>query len=94
VIPLGRDTLPEAETVYLRLLRQAPPWRKMELATQMSLAVRTLAECGLRRRYPAAGPGEIHRRLACLLLGTDLSARIYGCFPGDGPPEPDGADDH
>jgi len=94
VIPLDRDTLPEAEAVHLRLLRQAPPWRKLESAAQMSQAVRTLAECGLRRRHPAAGPDEIRRRLAGLLLGAELAGRIFGCCPGDGPPKPDGTDDH
>ncbi|MEA3337967.1 MAG: hypothetical protein U9R25_18920 [Chloroflexota bacterium] len=75
------DTHPEAENVWLDLLRQAPPWRKLALVGQMNATVRLLAVQGLRQRYPQADESEIRRRLAGLLLGEALAARVYGPLP-------------
>jgi hypothetical protein len=72
------DTRPEAETVLIELLRQAPPWRKLAMVGQLNQAVRTLALSGLRTRHPEATPQELRRRLADLLLGPDLAAQVYG----------------
>ena len=72
------DTSPEAEEVLVGLLRQAPPWRKLHMVGQLNMTVRTLALSGLRRRHPEATPDELRRRLAHLLLGADLAARVYG----------------
>lgn len=47
----------------------------------MSQSVRLLALAGLRQRHPAAGPAELRRRLADLLLGPELAARAYGPPP-------------
>jgi hypothetical protein len=71
------DTRPEAEAVLIGLLRQAPPWRKLQMVGQLNQTVRTLALSGLRQRHPEAPPQEL-RRLADLLLGPDLAARAYG----------------
>jgi len=79
--PLFTDTQPEAEEVQIKLLRQAPPWRKLELVSQLNQMARTLALSGLRQRYPQATPEELRRRLADLLLGQDLAARVYGPLP-------------
>jgi hypothetical protein len=49
---------------------------------QLNQAARELALAGLRRRHPAAGPEELCRRLAELLLGPELAARAYGPEPG------------
>ncbi len=72
------DTRPEAEHVLIELLRQAPAWRKIEMVDQLNQTVRTLALSGLRQRYPHALPDELRRRLADLLLGPELAARVYG----------------
>jgi len=72
------DTQPEAERVQLALLRQAPPWRKLEMLGQLNQAAHTLAISGLRQRYPQAGAGELRRRLANLLLGETLATQVYG----------------
>lgn len=80
---LSPDTSPEAERVLLELLRQMPPWRKLEMVAQLNQTVRMLAMEGLRQRYPDAPPQELKRRLADLLLGPELAARAYGA-----PPEP------
>jgi hypothetical protein len=64
--------------VLIDMLRHAPPWRKLHMVGQLNQAVRTLALSGLRQRYPQATPQELRRRLADLLLGPDLAARVYG----------------
>lgn len=75
------DVRPDAERVQLALLRQAPPWRKLALLAQLNVAAHELALNGLRQRFPQAGPAELQRRLADLVLGPELAARVYGPFP-------------
>ena len=72
------DTRPEAEAVLIKLLRQAPPWRKLHMVGQLNQTVRTLALSGLRQRHPQASLQELRRRLADLLLGPELADRVYG----------------
>jgi hypothetical protein len=72
------DTSPEAERVWIELLRQTPPWRKMQLADQMSRTVRELAMSGLRLRHPQAGETELRRRFAEIHLGAALAKQVYG----------------
>ena len=75
------DTHPRMEALQVRLLREAPPWRKMELLAGLNRAARALALAGLRRRYPQAGDDELRRHLADLLLGEDLARIVYGERP-------------
>ncbi len=79
---LSPDTSPDAERVQIELMRRAPAWRKLQLVGQMNRALRTLAMSGLRQRYPQASPQELRRRLADLVLGPELAARVYGSLPG------------
>ena len=80
---LYTDTRPEAERVQVELLRQAPAWRKLQMVDQLNQAARMLALSGLRQRYPHAAPAELRRRLADLVLGAELAARVYGPPAGD-----------
>jgi hypothetical protein len=48
------------------------------MVADMNATVRVLALVGLRERYPEAGPEELRRRLADLLLGEELAAKAYG----------------
>ena len=75
---MNRDTSPEAEAVLVRLWRETPGWRKWELMEDMNRTARALALAGLRRRHPDAGPEELRRRLADLLLGPELAALARG----------------
>ena len=75
---LSPDTHPEIERLQIERLRQMPAWRKMAVMAGMSQTVRTLALAGLRQRYPNDTPAQRQRRLADLLLGTELAARVYG----------------
>ncbi len=72
------DTLSKMEALQIRLFRDAPAWRKMEMLTQLNKSARLLALAGLRQRYPRAGEQELQRRLAGLLLGEDLASKVYG----------------
>ncbi|MCX6053715.1 MAG: hypothetical protein NTZ74_02140 [Chloroflexi bacterium] len=75
---LNSDTDPKTEILQIRLLRSVPSWRKLEMLVQLNNSARLLALSGLRQRYPQAGEGELHRRLASLLLGDELASRVYG----------------
>ena len=75
---LFSDTSPEAEAVLIRLLRQAPPWRKLEMVDQLNQSVKLLALAGLRQRFPQEDDERIRRRLADLLLGEEMALKVYG----------------
>ena len=80
---LSPDTQPEAEHLQIERLRQMPSWRKVTLVAEMNRTVRTLALAGLRQRYPDDTPTQRRRRLADLLLGPELAARVYGPLGGE-----------
>ena len=75
------DTHPEAEKVQIAGLRSLPPWRKLEMVSDLTMTARKLALAGLRERFPAASPEELHRRLATLCLGPELATKVYGHEP-------------
>lgn len=77
------DTSPEAERVLIELLRQAPAWRRLQLADHMGSTVRGLSLAGLRARHPKATEAELRRRFADIHLGPELAARVYGPKPSD-----------
>ncbi len=72
------DTWPEIEQLRIQRLREMPAWRKLALVGEMNRTVRALALAGLYQRYPDDSPSQRERRLADLLLGSDLAARVYG----------------
>jgi hypothetical protein len=75
---LYTDTHPTIEALQIQLLRQEPPWRKVEMLAQLNASARLLAMSGLRQRHSGAGESELRRRLAGLLLGEDLARKVYG----------------
>jgi hypothetical protein len=80
-VTLSPDTPPHVEQMQIERLRQMPAWRKLALVGEMNRAVRDLALAGLRQRHPDDSPAQRRRRLAGLLLGTELSTRVYGPAP-------------
>lgn len=78
---MNRDTSPEAETMLLKLWRETPVWRKLEMMDGLNRGARRLALIGLRRRFPDASPEELRRRLAAMLLGEALAEQVYGPLP-------------
>ena len=81
---LSPDTSPRIEQIQIERLRHMPVWRKLALVGEMNRAVRDLALAGLRQRHPDDSPAQRRRRLAALLLGEELAARVYGPGPEDG----------
>ncbi len=75
------DTSPEAEEVLVRLMREAPGWRKMQIVDSLNQTVKLLAIAGLRERYPDEPEELLRRRLADLLLGEELASKVYGPLP-------------
>jgi hypothetical protein len=78
---LSADTSPHIEQMQIERLRQMPAWRKLALVGEMNRTVRDLALTGLRQRHPHDTPAQRQRRLADLLLGPELAARVYGPAP-------------
>ena len=72
------DTPLEIEAIQLELLHKAPVWRKMEMVGQMNETVKTMALLGLRNPHPDASDEELFRRLADILPGPELAAKVYG----------------
>jgi hypothetical protein len=70
------DTSAEAERVLIELLRAAPPWRRLQLTTQMSAMARNRAIAGLRARHPGVAESEIFRLQAELFFGQELADRL------------------
>lgn len=67
--------------MLIRLLRETPPWRKLEMVGQMNEAVKTMITSGLRERNPYDTPELIQRRMADLLLGPELAVKVYRPLP-------------
>ncbi|MES0361822.1 MAG: hypothetical protein ABUK20_12960 [Anaerolineales bacterium] len=72
------DTHPKMEALQINLLRETPPWRKMEMLVELNMAVRELALAGLRQRYPEADETTLLRYLGNILLGSDIAGRVCG----------------
>ncbi len=72
------DTDPKAEEVLVRLLREAPVWRKMQMMDQLNQAVKLLVMVGLRTQFPGESEARLRRRLADRLLGEELALKVYG----------------
>lgn len=72
------DTPSETERVLFAMLREMPPWRKVEMVVQLNQTVHALALAGLRERYPNVSPEELQRRLADIVLGPELAQKAYG----------------
>lgn len=72
------DTAPDVERIQIERLRQMPAWRRLALMAEMGQTVRALALSGLRQRHPDDTPAQRQRRLADLVLGEELAARVYG----------------
>lgn len=76
--PLYSDTHPQMEALQIQMWRQASPTQKMNMVAQLNSSARLLALTGLRARYPQADDAELRRKLAALILGEDLSRKVYG----------------
>lgn len=80
-VPTVSDTHPDMERLLLDLMRQAPAWRLAQMQGEMYATMKQFALSGLRSRHPNASEPELRYRLADLLLGADLTERVYGPPP-------------
>jgi hypothetical protein len=62
----------------IEILRKMPDERKFQLWNDLIMTGRALSISCLRDRFSDAGPEELRRRLATLLLGPELAAKVYG----------------
>jgi hypothetical protein len=75
----GED--PRVEEIIFAYLREMSGAEKFAVLRRLTIASRRLALAGLRHRHPDASASELRRRLADLLLGEELAARVYGPGP-------------
>lgn len=76
--PFYNDTDPKMEALQVQLLRATPTWQKMKMLATLNASARSIALAGLKQRNPQAGEAELRRRLADLLLGSELARKVYG----------------
>ncbi len=72
------DTSPTAARFYHQHLRSLSPAERLGIAAGLSLAVRQLAEVGVRAQHPGATEREIELYLAARLYGRELVAKVLG----------------
>lgn len=76
---------PWGESLQFDHWRKTPTALKLRELASLNAMARRLALAGLRQRHPAANPAELRRRLADLLLGSDLALAVYGPLVEDTP---------
>ena len=76
--PIFSDTSADAEAEMLRIYRDMPAWRKMELVEDAIRTNRQLAMAGLRSRHPGESLHRLRRRLLGLVLGEETATEVYG----------------
>ena len=74
----ANDTSPEADSIQVDLLRKAPTWKRLRIATEMSETVMLLSRIGVARRNPGATRAELQRLAGEAILGPELAFRVYG----------------
>ena len=75
------DTHPTAESVQIEILRSMSAADRFRVLNDLIVTGRILSMACLRDRFPQAGPEELRRRLATLLLGSELATKVYGPEP-------------
>jgi hypothetical protein len=70
------DTSPDAEDVLLQLLREAPPWRKLEVVSDLNRTLREIVCNELAERNPGKSDEELRYLLAERLYGAEVAHAI------------------
>jgi hypothetical protein len=84
-VTLSRGTHPRAHEVQLAVYRRLSPARKVEIAIELSEAVRELAAEGIRRRHPEYDEPTVRKAPIALLYGAEVARRLW---PGAPVPAP------
>jgi hypothetical protein len=77
------EARPGAPEPYEERIRALPPHERIRIAVALSMAVRELAEAGIRLRHPNADDAEVRVRLAVRLYGREAVSRVLGPLPDD-----------
>lgn len=77
------DTSPAASRFYYEHLRALSPRERLEIAARLSMAVRRLAEAGVRRRHPTASGAEVTAHVAASMYGRQVVERVLGELPAE-----------
>ena len=70
------DTSPTAEQVQIALLRAAPVWRRLGIASSLTHTVRFLSSENWRCRHPEATSLDIGRQMVGLWYGAEAAERV------------------
>ena len=66
------DTTPDAAALQLRLYRSLLPSERLQIAVDLSDAVRETAMAGIRRRHPEYSDPEAGRAFLVMLYGDNV----------------------
>jgi hypothetical protein len=77
ITPLALDTPPEIERMQVAGWRQMSPEQRAATVTALTTFAIRLAEAGIRHRHPHESDTARRKRLAVILLGTDLANRAF-----------------
>ncbi|MBE3110072.1 MAG: hypothetical protein IMZ57_12155 [Acidobacteria bacterium] len=79
---LSRDTHIQAEKILIRLLREAPVYKHIEIVSSLIKTARRLSWQGIQERFPLETP-RAHASRFLSLLYPDLprADRILACLP-------------
>ena len=78
---MQQDTDPQVTARYLELSAALAPMQRLQIAADLSQAVRELALAGVRHRHPSARGDELRWRFAETLYGTEFALQIWGPLP-------------
>ena len=86
MIPLSHDTSPQAEEVWLNLLREATVARRFALMSNLSASVIRWSRQALREARPSANDNELAVEFVRLNYGDALAAGVAARLarPGKG----------
>jgi hypothetical protein len=71
------DTTPEAAAVQIEIYRRMDPSKRLELAFQMTDALRQLVASGVQDRHPVYTPDQVRLAVARLTLGDEMFRQVY-----------------
>ena len=72
------DTSPEVRRLVLARLRAMSPAERFEQVVALNDACDTLAEAGVRHRWPDASSSEVRRAVIERRIGVALAREAYG----------------
>jgi hypothetical protein len=79
--PLSSDTTVDAQRMHYELMRRLPGWKRLNLAFDLTQAMRQLVLTDIRRRHPAASDAEVRRRFIARVLPREDVIKAYGFDP-------------